>query len=255
MLTSCLHSFYMITHTQCYYFCSAVPPTDVPAFPTEERITVLVTDDKVVSLEHVVVQITLSFRDDDDILEPDRGNMVLELVSPFGTKSILLPDRFLDFGAGEYENWPFMSVHYWGENPTGNWTLIVKNRGITGVIEAQNIQFTFYGTAEIPEAVRNIPETCDEACARGCARPGPQFCDTCRQLRIAENLMCVDACPAGLVERRGYCYDATLPEPTCPNAAEYECSHKCDKCSKGTIYKKWDACYDVCLLHQKLQQE
>ena len=53
-----------------------------------------------------------------------RGDIQVELVSPNGTKSILLPYRNYDFVNVEgYDSWPFMSVHYWGENPQGTWTI------------------------------------------------------------------------------------------------------------------------------------
>ena len=54
-----------------------------------------------------------------EILIP-RGDIKVELVSPSGTKSTLLPHRKYDFiNAEGYYNWPFMSLHYWGENPIG----------------------------------------------------------------------------------------------------------------------------------------
>ena len=223
-----------------FFYSSFVGPSST------ESIEVFFDDEKVAFLEHVVVEASIS------VILGNRGDIQLELTSPAGTVSILLPYRSLDTGPGVYFKWPFMSVHFWGENPSGNWTLTVRNRGGTGTAKINYIRFIIYGTAVVPQAIQNIPQTCDEACARGCARPGPQFCDACRQLRIAFNLTCVDECPPGLVERQGYCYDATLPEPTCPNAAEYECSHECKdyECSKGAVSKR-DACYAVCLKHYK----
>ena len=181
----------------------------------------------------------------------NRGDIQLELTSPAGTVSILLPYRPNDVGPGVYDKWPFMSVHFWGENPEGNWTLTLRYQGNIGTVEVNHIQFTIYGTAGVPQAIQNIPENCDDACTRGCARAGPEFCDSCRHFRIADTLMCVDQCPPGLAQRRGYCYDAALPEPACPNATEYACSHKCRKCSDGMVPKGQDACIAVCLLHYK----
>ena len=139
---------------------------------------------------------------------PNRGDIQIELTSPQGTTSILLPYRTLDSWPGEYNLWPFMSVHFWGEDPTGNWTLTVRNRGLSGILEVSDVQFTFYGTTSTPEIISCIPEQCDEACARGCAVAGSEFCDSCRQLRNATTLECIEECPEGYIERSGYCCNA-----------------------------------------------
>ena len=58
---------------------------------------------------------------------PKRGDISIELLSPAGTKSVLLPRRINDYVNEEgYESWPFMSVHHWGENPAGNWKVNVS---------------------------------------------------------------------------------------------------------------------------------
>ena len=44
---------------------------------------------------------------------------------------------------------------------------------------------------------------------------GAEFCDACAQLRMASTLECIDACPEGLDQRNGYCYNSTLPENSC----------------------------------------
>ena len=78
-----------------------------------------------------------------------------------------------------------------------------------------SVNVTFYGTSEIPEAVQRIPAECDPACAQGCAAAGPEFCDVCANLRNASSLECIDECASGYIQRNGYCYDPTLPEPMC----------------------------------------
>ena len=110
---------------------------------------------------------------------PNREEIQIELTSPQGTTSILLPYRIL------------MSVHFWGEDPTGYWTLTVRNRETHGILEVSDVQFMFYGTTSTPEVISRIPEQCDEACARGCAAVGPEFCDSCRQLCNATTLKSV----------------------------------------------------------------
>ena len=49
----------------------------------------------------------------------------LILTSPRGTRSSQLLPRPKDKLATSFEDWPFLSVHYWGEDPTGQWTLQV----------------------------------------------------------------------------------------------------------------------------------
>ena len=193
------------------------------------------------SLEHVVVQLSTAFQGintqyylDNNVyenlyedythnefdkylysVEPNRGDIRLELTSPQGTTSIILPYRILDSWPGEYTNWPFMSVHFWGEDPSGDWTLTITNRGSSGVVEVSDVQFTFYGTAETPEVISRIPQECHSACKRGCAAAGAEFCDSCRGLRDAATLQCVGQCPEGHTMSSGYCYNATQPEPEC----------------------------------------
>ena len=78
-----------------------------------------------------------------------RGDLRVYLQSPSGTRSTLLHNRPQDFsgrftgrklsiqlipmflsGSG-FTNWPFMSVHSWGENPLGKWTLEIHNDAYT----------------------------------------------------------------------------------------------------------------------------
>ena len=110
-------------------------------------------------------------------VEPNRGDIQVELLSPSGTRSIILPYRKLDTFPGSFTNWPFMSVHYWGEDPRGQWMLTVRFRGSTSSAVVSNLTVTFYGTAETPAAVQRIPTHCDPACLRGCAAAGTEFCD------------------------------------------------------------------------------
>ncbi|KAL1137836.1 hypothetical protein AAG570_009532 [Ranatra chinensis] len=92
-------------------------------------------------LEQVQCKISLS-------LQP-RGHLKLELVSAQGTRSTLLNQRPRDTLAANFEDWPFLTVHYWGENPLGEWTLIVTNAGQVpskqpGILHKW--QLIFYGT-------------------------------------------------------------------------------------------------------------
>ena len=88
---------------------------------------------------------------------PKRGDIKVELVSPSGTKSIVLPYRKYDFiNAEGYYNWPFMSLHYWGENPIGTWTINVYFKSSYGYVSVHVNSFELYGTNVIPEAVSRV---------------------------------------------------------------------------------------------------
>lgn len=49
-----------------------------------------------------------------------------------GTKSTLLIRRSRDNSREGFRQWPFMSVHFWGELSYGNWTLEIRNAGQFG---------------------------------------------------------------------------------------------------------------------------
>lgn len=46
---------------------------------------------------------------------------------PAGTNTVLLAERERDTSANGFRNWAFMSVHTWGENPAGTWTLKITD--------------------------------------------------------------------------------------------------------------------------------
>ena len=41
---------------------------------------------------------------------------------------MLLSERVGDFSADGFNNWPFMSVHTWGEDPAGVWQFRINVR-------------------------------------------------------------------------------------------------------------------------------
>lgn len=142
---------------------------------------------------------------------PRRGDIKVVLLSPHQTSSVLLPFRRHDFVNSEgYSHWPFMSVHYWGENPIGQWTLTVIFDSSEGFVEVSGVGLELYGTHSTPEALRGIPTQCHPQCSRGCSEEGPQNCDVCRNLRVAATLECVTVCPPGTSisdDHYGYCLD------------------------------------------------
>ena len=136
-------------------------------------------------------------------------------MSPSGTPSTLLGHRDLDNIIGGYYEWPFMSVMFWGENPTGEWTLVVTSRSSDTQVNISNVQFQFFGVSNTPQSVANIPDVCHTDCARGCADEGSNYCDACVNLRDAYTMECIDICPVGYNERNGYCYNPNLPINVC----------------------------------------
>ena len=187
---------------------------------------------------------------------PKRGDIQVEMLSPMGTLSILLPYRYSDvvptksvytllsalndsrvfesllqlfideYMEDGYIDWPFMSVHYWGEDPRGEWTLTFRYRGDYHLAAFEDLSVTLYGTDEIPEAVRNSSQ-CHHLCEGGCARSdSSEFCHSCIEgtLRNAETLECINECPSGFEELNGYCYNSS------------NVKSKCERTPDGRIY-------------------
>lgn len=71
------------------------------------------------ALETVEVTITLS--------APVRGRIVLRLVSPAGTVSLLANQRPKDLSTSGFSQWTFMTVRHWGESAIGTWRLEIED--------------------------------------------------------------------------------------------------------------------------------
>lgn len=88
-------------------------------------------------LEHVQAKITLTSQ--------RRGDIQIFLTSPSGTRVTLLTPRSHDLSRSGFNQWPFMSVHTWGEAPHGVWLLEIHNEGrLLAQITQWNL--IFYGT-------------------------------------------------------------------------------------------------------------
>ncbi|XP_059609032.1 furin-like protease 2 [Phlebotomus argentipes] len=101
-------------------------------------------------LEHVQCKITLRFF--------PRGNLRILLTSPMGTTSTLLFERPRDVVKSNFDDWPFLSVHFWGEKAEGRWTLQVINGGRRRVNQPGILskwQLIFYGTKSNPVRLKN----------------------------------------------------------------------------------------------------
>lgn len=111
--------------------------------PRNEATLILEIDgcNDVQVLEHVHVVVDMSSRS-------RRGDFSLSLKSPSGTESVLLAPRPLDnsiSGFANFRTWPLMSTHYWGENPRGKWSLVVRNDGSRDA-RLMGWQIILYGT-------------------------------------------------------------------------------------------------------------
>ncbi|XP_058978156.1 furin-like protease 2 isoform X2 [Musca domestica] len=101
-------------------------------------------------LEHVQCRITLRFF--------PRGNLRILLTSPMGTTSTLLFERPRDIIKSNFDDWPFLSVHFWGEKAEGRWTLQIINGGRRRVNQPGILskwQLIFYGTAVQPMRLKS----------------------------------------------------------------------------------------------------
>lgn len=72
----------------------------------------------ITKLEHVVLVLNLTFT--------PRRDLQVELKSPSSLVSYMLLPRKMDFGS-EIKMYSTMSMHYWGENPAGEWEVLFKN--------------------------------------------------------------------------------------------------------------------------------
>ncbi|XP_073989026.1 neuroendocrine convertase 1-like isoform X2 [Rhodnius prolixus] len=71
-------------------------------------------------LEHVELKLSVKY--------PRRGSLSVYLTSPSGTPSIMLEERFKDSATSGLRGWTMSTVHCWGENPRGIWTVTVRTR-------------------------------------------------------------------------------------------------------------------------------
>ncbi|XP_017268681.2 furin-like protease kpc-1 [Kryptolebias marmoratus] len=71
------------------------------------------------TLEHVQVRVSIN--------AVCRGDLSISVESPGGTVSLLLDTRPNDASAAGLKNWTLMTVHCWGEQPRGLWTLKVTD--------------------------------------------------------------------------------------------------------------------------------
>ncbi|KAF6210162.1 hypothetical protein GE061_013264 [Apolygus lucorum] len=126
--------------------CEVSAPHIDKAIPAKSHVTLTLTVREcpgVRYLEHVQAKITL--------MTQRRGDIEIHLTSPAGTKTMLLAKRPQDVSRTGFRNWPFMSVHTWGENPIGNWSLEIHNEA-RYLAQLSEWNLIFYGTETAPGA-------------------------------------------------------------------------------------------------------
>nr|XP_040569579.1 furin-like [Lepeophtheirus salmonis] len=224
-------------------------------------------------LEHVqaVISITGS----------PRGSLELVLISPSGTRSILLMKRSKDTRDGSFEDWPFLSVHFWGETPTGKWTLeVIRHEDIQpensnrkdGVLK--DWQLIFYGVEDNPlrDNVRannsNLGEQVEsydeyeglsndtvgvEVSTSDC--DNSEKCLKCKSFIFNNN--CVENCPNKTFPAQGYCKPCHFKCNTCYGPQLNQCltctvpylflpeSSSCHKVCPSSHFLEKD--YNICL--------
>ncbi|NWH64516.1 PCSK4 convertase, partial [Geococcyx californianus] len=136
------------------------------------------------SLEHVQVQLSLSYS--------RRGDLLIALTSPMGTTSTLVTVRPYDTSQQGYKDWTFMSTHFWDENPNGTWMLHLENKGDaynTGLLTTFILHL--YGTAEDMTA-RSFTAAARDKCLR---RDAQGACQECGGSSFAHQRSCLSYCP------------------------------------------------------------
>ncbi|CAB1354168.1 unnamed protein product, partial [Coregonus sp. 'balchen'] len=105
-------------------------------------------ENAVLSLEHVQVEASIEYT--------RRGDLHITLTSPSGTSTVLLAERERDTSSNGFRNWDFMSVHTWGEDPTGTWTLKITDTSGRMENEGQILSWKLilHGTSEKPELMK-----------------------------------------------------------------------------------------------------
>ncbi|KAG1656190.1 Proprotein convertase subtilisin/kexin type 5 [Nymphon striatum] len=209
------------------------------------------TQSEIRYLEHVQATITLKY--------VPRGNLLIKLISPMGTHSTLLFPRPADVTDNTFNNWPFLSVHFWGENPVGNWTLTILNAGVSMVHEPgifHKWSLTMYGTYDNPmeseyklitrppPIFSNYTGPCDEQCLSGCFGSGSHQCYLCKNYQMESSpRVCIKMCPVTHFPDNGVCRLCHKSCLSCFGPHENDCQ----ACRNNAYLKQDDmSCVETC---------
>jgi len=97
-------------------------------------------------LEHVQVILDMEYT--------KRGDLSIDLQSASDTTTMLLSERPNDKSTTGFQNWTFMSVHNWGEQPHGQWKLSIRDKaGTSNAGRIKHVTLILHGTRDIPDHV------------------------------------------------------------------------------------------------------
>ena len=92
-------------------------------------------------LEHVIIELTIDLN--------ERGSLKLKLISPVGTESIILDKRPNDDSNEGFQEFEFLSVHFWNEiiSSDKKWRLEIENSAtVAGYVTL--LDLILHGTAQ-----------------------------------------------------------------------------------------------------------
>nr|KAF6401988.1 proprotein convertase subtilisin/kexin type 4 [Rousettus aegyptiacus] len=194
------------------------------------------------SLEHVQVQLSLSYS--------RRGDLEISLTSPMGTRSTLVAIRPLDISGQGYNNWIFMSTHFWDEDPRGLWILGLENKGYyfnTGTLFRYTL--LLYGTAEDMTARPTGLQVTSSACVQRDTE-GP--CQECNGPAHAVGRLCLPRCPPRYFNRTRQAVTAGPGRPATPALPVCSsCHFSCYTC-RGSSPLDCTACPPAYTLDERL---
>ncbi|KAE8635742.1 hypothetical protein XENTR_v10002722 [Xenopus tropicalis] len=106
-------------------------------------------DNHIKSLEHLQLEATIEYT--------RRGDLHITLTSPLGTNTVLLTERERDTSPYGFKSWDFMSVHTWGEDPAGTWTLKISDVSGRKKNEGRIVSWKLilHGTSTQPEHMKH----------------------------------------------------------------------------------------------------
>lgn len=107
-------------------------------------------------LEHIQLYSTIEYS--------KRGDLHINITSPMGTNTVLLSERAGDRSSDGFKNWAFMSVHTWGEDPTGIWKVRINDRSQNNNRgNLKDFKLVLHGTFEQPDHMKNGPRIYQES--------------------------------------------------------------------------------------------
>ncbi|CAG2112325.1 unnamed protein product, partial [Medioppia subpectinata] len=171
---------------------------EIPVHPKRHLEVSLTTEacrdssNEVNYLEHIQAKITLKYK--------PRGSLKISLISPSGTITHLLFARPRDTDESSFTNWPFLSVHFWGESAVGKWKLIIQNDSRSPARSAGKLiswSLTFYGTYDKPASYHFTPNQTIHYIPRSATIDKMSECSKRGLFQAFDSTECHTSCPSG----------------------------------------------------------